>query len=195
MSAKDLISPYLNRFVDLNQQKFTAILELCCRDGKVTVNFHHDLGVIEEVTPKPHFVFPAYSDILKKNASTSQITRLQRRAETRAEEARAETKKQQNIAANARTEAEKAKADADSAIIEAEQARSTAEEAKEKLLKIQKDSEEMLSKLEQAEQARVLLEKHIEKAEKPIVFENKETDSDGDDECEHCHQEFQTKTS
>ena len=64
-----------------------------------------------------------------------------------------------------------------------------------KLSKIQKDSEEMLSKFEQAEQGRVLLEKHIEKAEKPIVFENKETDSDGDDECEHCHEEFQTKTS
>ena len=31
----------------------------------------------------------------------------------------------------------------------------------------------MLSKLEQAEQARVLLEKHIEKAEKPIVFEKR----------------------
>ena len=130
MSAKDLISPYLNRFVDLTQQKFTAKLELCCRDGKVTVNFHHDLGVIVEATPRPTIVVPAYSDILKKNASISQINRLQRRAESRAEEARAETKKQQIIAENARVEAEKSKADADKAIIEAEQARSTAVEAK-----------------------------------------------------------------
>ena len=36
MSAKDLISPYLDRFVDINQQKCTAKLELCCRDRKVT---------------------------------------------------------------------------------------------------------------------------------------------------------------
>ena len=71
MSAQDLISPHLNRFVDINQQKFTAKLELCCPDRKVTINFHHDLEVIEEATPKPNFVVPAYSDILKKNASIS----------------------------------------------------------------------------------------------------------------------------
>ena len=53
MSAKDLISPYLNRFVAINQQKSFAKLELSCSNGKVSVNFFHDLGVIEEETPKP----------------------------------------------------------------------------------------------------------------------------------------------
>ena len=66
MSAKDLISPYLNRFLDINQHKFTAKLELCCREGKVTVNCHHDLGVIEEATPKPNVVVPGYSDIRRR---------------------------------------------------------------------------------------------------------------------------------
>ena len=53
----------------------------------------------------------------------------------------------------------------------------------------------MLSKLKQAEEAKVLVENHLEKADNPTVFEKKETDSDEDDECEHCHEEFQTKTS
>ena len=41
------------------------------------------------------------SDVLKKNINTPQFTRPEKRAETRAEEAKVETKKQQNIAANA----------------------------------------------------------------------------------------------
>ena len=36
MSAKDLIFPYLNRFVSINQQMATAKLELRCKDGEVT---------------------------------------------------------------------------------------------------------------------------------------------------------------
>ena len=48
------------------------------------------------------------SDVLKKNISTPQFARLERRAETRADEARVETEKQQNIAVNAHIEAEKA---------------------------------------------------------------------------------------
>ena len=47
------------------------------------------------------------SDILKKNITTPQFARLERRAETRAEEAKVETKKQQNIAANGNMEAKK----------------------------------------------------------------------------------------
>ena len=53
----------------------------------------------------------ADSDVLKKNINTPQFARLERRAETRAEEAKVETKKQQNIAANANIEAEKAPTD------------------------------------------------------------------------------------
>ena len=39
------------------------------------------------------------SDVLKQNISTPQFARLERTAETRAEEAKVETKKQQNIPA------------------------------------------------------------------------------------------------
>ena len=92
MSAKDLISPYLNRFVAIKNQKATAKLELYCKDGKVVVNFQHELGLIEETSPGPHSEIPAYSDILKKGVSTSQLNRLQRRAEERAEKSRSETK-------------------------------------------------------------------------------------------------------
>ena len=52
-----------------------------------------------------------HSDVLKKNINTPQFSRLERRAETRAEEAKAETKKQKNIAANENIEAEKAPTD------------------------------------------------------------------------------------
>ena len=47
------------------------------------------------------------SDVLKKNISTSLFARLERRAETQADEARVESEKQQNIAANAKSESEK----------------------------------------------------------------------------------------
>ena len=48
------------------------------------------------------------SDVLKKNSITPLFARLERRAETRADEARVETKKQQNIAANVNIEAQEA---------------------------------------------------------------------------------------
>ena len=131
MSEKDLISPYSNRFVAINQQKLFAKLELSCADGKVTVNFFHDLGVIEEETPKPDQDQPAYSEILRKNVHLSQSARLKRRAETRAEEARAETTRQQDIAENAKIEAVKATSEAEKATIEAEKAATEAEEARQ----------------------------------------------------------------
>ena len=149
MSAKDLISPYLNRFVAINQQKSNARLELCCKDGKVTINLHHDLGVVEEAIPRTNSdsPLPVYSDVLRKNINISQVARLQRRAETRAEEARVETKKQQNIAVNAKSESEKATTDAKKTTLEAEEAKKDAEEAKHYaeeanaiLLKTEKDS-------------------------------------------------------
>ena len=91
MSAKGLISPYLNRCVSINQQKATAKLELYCKDGKLTVNLHRDFGVIEEAVPRQVDDKPAYSNILKKNVRASQLTRLQRRARSGAEEARYQT--------------------------------------------------------------------------------------------------------
>ena len=84
-----------------------------------------------------------FLDLLKKQfQETSQLTRLQRRIETRAEKARAEAKQQQNIAEIEKIEAEKASVDAEKAKIEAQDA---AEEAKAILLKTKKDSEEAIS--------------------------------------------------
>ena len=152
MSGKDLISPYLNRFVSINQQKANAQLELCCKDWKVPIHLHHDFGVIEEAAPRQVDDKPAYSNILMKNVRTSQLTRLQRRARSRAEKARDQTKTQKDIAENAKLEAEKATIEAEKATKEVSEARDAAEkatkeaseartaavEAKAKLLKVKK---------------------------------------------------------
>ena len=53
MSAKDLISPYLNRFVVLLHQRSTAKVELSFENGKISVNLFHHLGVVEDATPEP----------------------------------------------------------------------------------------------------------------------------------------------
>ena len=70
------------------------------------------------------------SDILKKNINTPQFDRLDRRPETRAEEAKVENKKQQNTAANANIEAEKALTDTQKATLETKEAKNYAKEAK-----------------------------------------------------------------
>ena len=57
---------------------------------------------------------------MKKSITKSQVNRLQKQANARAEEAIAETKVQQEIAENAKTELEKATKDAEKAILEAE---------------------------------------------------------------------------
>ena len=64
------------------------------------------------------------------NISTPQFARLERRAETWADEARVETEKQQNNAANANIEAEKAPTDTEKATLETKEANNYAEEAK-----------------------------------------------------------------
>ena len=117
MSAKYLISHYLNRFVVLLHQHSTAKVEISCEDGKLSVNLFHDLGVVEDPTPEPlpNPREPLYANVLKKNVKQSQISRLQKRSNARAEEARAEKKVQQEIAANARIECEKATREAENA--------------------------------------------------------------------------------
>ena len=63
-----------------------ARLENCCKDGKVTVNFHHDLGV--NPGRNSYLQLSVDRDVLKKNINTAQFARLLRRGETRAEGAR-----------------------------------------------------------------------------------------------------------
>ena len=85
MSAQEHLAPYLNRFVILLQQKAKARLELTWNEGKLNINIHHDIGVIHE----PDKTVPqSYTDVLKKNMKQSQIRRLQKRANERAEKAK-----------------------------------------------------------------------------------------------------------
>ena len=114
------------------------------------------------------------SDVLKKKINTPQFAILERRAETRAEEAKVETKKQQNIAANENIEAEKATTDSEKATLkveeakdDAEEAKHSAEEAKVTLLKTKKDPEEAIAKFKlEAEQAKAKYKKHKKTAKK-----------------------------
>ena len=88
-------------------KKNTAKVELSCEDGKLFVNLSHDLGEVEETTPQPEPTKPLYNNVLKKSITKSQVNRLQKRANARAEEVIAETKVQQEIAENAKTELKK----------------------------------------------------------------------------------------
>ena len=83
---QDLLAPYVNWFAILHQQKASVILELSRFNGKINVNLKHDLGEVKASSPQNNIGHPAYSDVLIKNKSLSQINRLQRRAKARAEE-------------------------------------------------------------------------------------------------------------
>ena len=112
------------------------------------------------------------SDVLKKYINTPQFARLERRAETRDGEAKVETKKQQNIAANENIEAKKAPTDTEKATLEteeakyyAEEAQHSAEDAKVILFETKKDYEEARPKFKhEAEQDMDILKKHKESA-------------------------------
>ena len=112
-----------------------ARLELWCKDRKITVIFNHALRVISRQNNIPQFAI------------------LERRAETQAEEAKVDTKKQKNNAANTNIKAEKAPTDTEKATLQTEEAKSNAkkakhyaEEAKVILLKTKKDYEEAIAK-------------------------------------------------
>ena len=148
MFSKDLLSPYITRFRPIYQQMSSAKLELCCKDLYVTVNFK-----------------TVYIDVLKKNISTPKFARLERRAESRADEARVETENQQNISANANIKAEKAPTDTQKATLETVEAdnyvkevNQSAKEAKVITLKTKKDLEKALAKFKvEVEQAKAIL--------------------------------------
>ena len=121
MSVKDQLSPYLNRFLILCEQKSNVKLELCCDNGQVSVNLLHALEVVSPTIPNKIQKKEKYSEILKKkNIGTSQLNRLQRRAFERAEEAKKEAKLQQEIADQAKMEAVKATCEAENVKLEAE---------------------------------------------------------------------------
>ena len=80
MSAKELISPYLKRFVDLLYKKSTAKLELSFKDGQMAISIFHELGLVEEATPEAQPRMPSYNEVVRNNISNSQFRRLQKRA-------------------------------------------------------------------------------------------------------------------
>ena len=87
------------------------------------MNILHDLGEVEDTSPKLVNTHPTYSDALKKNVRLSQINRLQKRAHLRAEEAINKTKDQQKIAEDALLGFELAKEGAEKAQSDAEKAK------------------------------------------------------------------------
>ena len=84
MSGHPQLSPYLNRFTTLWQDKADVKLEFTCKDGNVIVNLSHNLGSIVKVTEEVKTQSPNSGNILKKNVSLSQIVRLKKRAAERA---------------------------------------------------------------------------------------------------------------
>ena len=85
MSIQEQIAPYLNRFVLLFNQDATAKLEIGCSGGKVSVNISHDIGAVVKTAPTYQPEKQKYSDVLKKSVRPSQLKRLKKRADARAE--------------------------------------------------------------------------------------------------------------
>ena len=144
MSAEGYLAPNLNRFVILLRQKSTATLELHCHKGQLKVNFNHDVGFVEEATTNENIL---YSDVLKKNIKASQVNRLRRRAEERAEKANNKHK-------------------------EAEQARQSDTEKTEVLGIVYIAEQDATGEAEKAEAATNL---NITRAEKELKYEEEKT--------------------
>ena len=104
------------------------------------------------------------SDVLKKNINTPQFAWLERKAETRTEEAKVETKKQKNIeAGKAPTDTENAALETEEAKNYAKEAKNYAEEAKVILLKTKRDYEEAIAQFKlKTERAKAIFKKHKE---------------------------------
>ena len=109
MSVQDKLAPYLNRFVTLLNQNESAKLEFCCQNGKVTVNFLHEMGEVEKAFTKDVKKTSQYSDVLKKNVKQLQSNRLHKRATIRAEEAIKARNVQKQLAEEALKDLKKAK--------------------------------------------------------------------------------------
>ena len=101
MSIQDQIAPYLNRFVLLFNENASAKLEINCSAGKVSVNISHDLGAVVKTTPKHQPEQQQYSDVLKKTIRQSQLNRLKKRADARAEQANVQTQQHNDTAGKA----------------------------------------------------------------------------------------------
>ena len=70
----------------LSVDNATAVLELKCKDGKVTVNLSHNSGSVEKAPPTIPLQNPRFWWIQKKAVKPSQSRRLKKWAAARAEQ-------------------------------------------------------------------------------------------------------------
>ena len=200
MSVKDLLAPYLNRFILLLNQNATAKLELSCTGGRVNVNMFHDLGChAQPLPPKNPVHRPGYSEVLKKNIPFSQVNRLQKRAAARAEEALVQAEKQQNLADEARKDAEKAKQETLDQKKVAEQAQKNAEKFKVEALEHREQADKAIKSAEEANEKAERNKDHAEQAK--AQFEDLKVDYDAqftraktDVKCQYCEFRFENIT-
>ena len=203
MSAQEQLAPYLDRFVSLANQHATAKLEIVCKAGNVTVNITHDIGEIVKKSPVDISKTSSYSEALKKSANgvnSSQMKRLEKRAISRAEEARNAIKEQQTIAEDAKAdylrakqmtekvlhEAEEAKKETENMKLKAEKAKREAEKAKKEMILLESEAEEIRINVES-------LNQNVIQSRKDIEIEVTKDEDYFD--CEHCCKEFDNKES
>ena len=93
---------------------------------------------------------PSYNEVVRNNLSNSQARILQKRAIIRADEARAQTKVQQEIAENAKHELDKFIKKAEETCEMAEKAKTLAEKSKFEAYKSRKESEKFVTNAEEA---------------------------------------------
>ena len=153
MSVEAQLAPYLNRFVILLRHNSVAKLELTCNNGKLTVNISHDIGVVEQASPKP-ITPPSHNEVLKKNLNRSQTNRLQRRGADRAEKANKEAEEAHAEGAKAIRDrqdiTEQATTEAEDVMSEIEKVKYLAEKAQLEAEKFKTDAKEARSEIEKA---------------------------------------------
>ena len=110
----------------------------------------HELGIVEQATPEAQPRMPSYNEVVRNNLSNSQVRRLQKRATIQAEEARAQTKVQQEIAENAKHELDKYMKEAEEACERAEKAKTLVKKSKFEAVKSRKEPEKFVKDAEEA---------------------------------------------
>ena len=169
----------------------TAKMELTCCEGRVKVNFSHDLGGVAEPLPQTnHVQRPGYSEVLKKNIPSSQFNRLQKRAAARAEEAKIQAVNHHKAAEQAKRDAEKSKLETLKQTKVAEEARTNVEVAKTEAL----ESKNVATKaLRDAAEANIMAEEAKAQLEAlKVDYDAQYTKAKTEVKCEHCEFKFES---
>ena len=174
MFSHSELSPYLNRFTTLWQDKADVKLDFTCKGGQVIVNLSHNLGGIEKVPEEVITQNPNGEYVRKKNVSLSQILRLKKRATERAAAEKLEAEKvkaasphvrdeyaESKTAAIAKCDAEEEKCNA----VEAKIAMNAKVESEKTRIEGEKSKQEAEESRSEAEQARIEAEEARNEAE------------------------------